>query len=76
MTMRSLLVLFSIFLGIYGVGFEVAAGGTECFWEEAKSQSAITVVFQVTHGGYLDIDIEVVQQILPILFSDFLGIWS
>lgn len=59
MTMRLLLLAFGLFLGISAVGFEVQAGSTECFWEEAKKSSAITVIFQVTHGGYLDIDVEV-----------------
>jgi len=38
-------------------GFEVVAKAKQCFFEFSEQNSLIGVMFQVTHGGYLDINI-------------------
>eukprot|EP01127_Copromyxa_protea_P003678 TRINITY_DN13476_c0_g1_i1.p1 TRINITY_DN13476_c0_g1~~TRINITY_DN13476_c0_g1_i1.p1 ORF type:complete len:205 (-),score=39.64 TRINITY_DN13476_c0_g1_i1:78-692(-) len=40
-------------------GFEVAAKSRQCFFEYSEPNSLVGVMFQVTHGGFLDINIQV-----------------
>lgn len=40
-------------------GFEVAAKARQCFFEYSEQNSLVGVMFQVTNGGFLDINIQV-----------------
>ncbi len=56
-----LLCVFSTISVRYAEGFtfNVDATKEECFYEEVAEGTAIGVMFQVTQGGFLDIDIQV-----------------
>lgn len=47
------------FKGIFGFSFDVPARGEECFYETFTPGTSINVMFQVTKGGFLDIDVAV-----------------
>lgn len=40
-------------------GFEVSAKARQCFFEYAEQNALVGVMFQVTHGGFLDINVQV-----------------
>lgn len=38
---------------------DIDAHGEECFFDRVRSGTKITVTFEVTEGGFLDIDVKV-----------------
>jgi hypothetical protein len=49
-----------VFISVNGIGFEIApASKPLCFYEGAVEGSPIKVMFQVTHGGNLDVNVVV-----------------
>lgn len=62
MTSSFFLALLSVSLFVSSCdafGFEVAAKARQCFFEYSEQNSLVSVMFQVTHGGFLDINIQV-----------------
>ncbi len=59
-------LLAAFFSCAFAVGFELNPGETQCFMEAATKGSAVTTIFQVTHGGYLDVDVQVHSTITQI----------
>jgi hypothetical protein len=54
-------VLISCLLGAHvsAFSFDVEATREECFYETVPQGDSVGVMFQVTKGGFLDIDIQV-----------------
>ena len=53
------LCLLSFLKNSFGYFITVDAYGKECFFENAAKGSKLGLTFEVTQGGFLDIDIEV-----------------
>jgi len=54
------LFLFHFVSFSYGIGFEIPPGLTLplCFYEHVEEENLIKVMFQVTHGGNLDVNVQ------------------
>jgi hypothetical protein len=54
------MVLWSI-VAVEGFFFTVPATKEECFLEDLQVGTPVTFMFQVTEGGFLDVDIQVLS---------------
>lgn len=48
-----------VIVPVFSIGFEIPPGMSTplCFYESAQEGSPIKVMFQVTHGGNLDVNV-------------------
>jgi len=53
-----------------GFNFDVDANTEECFYENVAAQQSISIIFQVTHGGFLDIDVQLKAPDGRIVYND------
>jgi len=62
-------VVCSLLLFVDGFSFEVGAGLESCFYEVVDQGNPIAVMFQVTGGGFLDIDVTVTSPEGKVIYS-------
>lgn len=60
--LRSVLVVLSL-LAVTSFGYFVTidANGVECFFDRAKAGERLTLFFEVSEGGFYDINVKVIQ---------------
>uniref|UniRef100_A0A6B2LJ17 GOLD domain-containing protein n=1 Tax=Arcella intermedia TaxID=1963864 RepID=A0A6B2LJ17_9EUKA len=67
------LVVFSILISLVGISrsfmFDVPARKEVCFFEQIEEKSPVSVMFQVTSGGNLDIDVKVLGPSKKVIYS-------
>jgi p24 family protein beta-1 len=52
-------LVLCLVVSAYGLTYTIPAHQEECFYENAKPKDKIGFQFQVSSGGFLDIDVEV-----------------
>lgn len=58
--LRSILVVLCLFaLTSYGYFVTVDANAEECFFDRAKAGDRLTLFFEVSEGGFYDINVKV-----------------